>query len=89
MADLFPERIQIGIWDNGGGFAGPFDANMKNGRPDLEVAQYIRASDAEAEAGRLRRVMAAALERTQVDDCGEATAILEAEVNLDGSSARP
>lgn len=42
---------------------------------------------AEDEAKRLRHVMAAALERTQVDDCGEATMILEAEIKLDGSPA--
>lgn len=36
---MFPDRIQIGIWD-GGGFAGPFDAAMVNGRPDLTLATY-------------------------------------------------
>jgi hypothetical protein len=35
----------------------------------------------------LRAGMAAALERTQVDDCGEATMILEQYVNLDGTPA--
>jgi hypothetical protein len=37
----FPERIQIGLWDDGR-FAGPFDADMKNGRPDLTTAVYVR-----------------------------------------------
>lgn len=38
-----------------------------------------------AENNRLLKIMAAALERTQVDDSGEATFILEREVNLDGT----
>jgi hypothetical protein len=40
---------------------------------------------AKAENERLLHIMAAALERTQVDDSGEATMVLEAEVNLDGT----
>jgi hypothetical protein len=48
------------------------------------VAEKMEAED---ELRRLLRVMAAALERTQVDDSGEATMILEAEVKLDGSPA--
>ena len=46
------------------------------------VVEKMKAED---EVRRLLRVMAAALERTQVDDSGEATMILEAEVNLDGT----
>lgn len=41
--------------------------------------------DYAAEVGRLRRVMAAALERVQVGDCMEAELILGNEVNLNGS----
>lgn len=54
------------------------------------AAMMVRAFKAEEEVERLRHVMARALERTQVscDTSGaadEATAILEAEVNLDGT----
>ena len=51
--------------------------------PQMIVAKVQRL---EAEIARLRRVMAAALERTQVEDSGEATFILEREVRLDGTA---
>lgn len=46
-------------------------------------------NELEAEVTRLRSAAARALERTQVDDSGEATMILEQVVNLDGSPVAP
>lgn len=58
------------------------------------VPWEIKAFDAPSynaadEVLRLRHVMAAALERVQVEDCAEAEHILSLEVNLDGTPVRP
>lgn len=53
-------------------------------RSFVDVIAKLRRHEIE----RLRKVMAAALERVEVDDCGEAEAILSAEVALDGSPVR-
>ena len=55
---------------------------------EIEAFDAPRFSAAE-EVRRLRRVMAAALERVQVEDCAEAEHILSLEVNLDGTRYQP
>jgi hypothetical protein len=75
-----------------GGFEKPDDLECTCPYPAPEAADVHRGcplhgdyAGALAEVDRLRWVMAAALERAQVDDCIEAELILSLEVNLDGS----
>jgi len=64
---------------------------------DDGTSYYLATAEQEAselafvreQRDRLLRIAAAALERTQVDDAGEATMILEGVVTLDGKYVEP